>query len=106
MLEGEYKTQLTKRIYRRFGENNCVVVRMDSALKQGIPDMAILFVGGFWATLEAKTSSNAKRQPNQPYWVARLDVMCFSAFIYPENEEAILNDLQQKYESFWEARIS
>lgn len=106
MLEGEYKTELTKRIYQRFGDDGCLVVRLDSALLQGIPDMGVLFAGGFWAMLEAKTSAKAKRQPNQSYYVNWLGNMCFAAFIYPANEEAVLDELQQTYQDYWAARFS
>lgn len=105
MLEGEYKTRLTKKILDRF-PGRCIVVRLDSALKQGIPDMAVLFEGGFWAALEAKISVNARRQPNQPFYVKKLDDMCFAAFICPENEEAVLNELQQEFEISWASRLS
>lgn len=106
LLEGEYKTQLTKRIYDRFGEDRCIVVRLDSALLQGIPDMLVLFVGGFWAALEAKTSAKAKRQPNQPYYIEYMGNMCFAAFIYPDNEEAVLDELHQEFETYWASRLS
>lgn len=101
MLEGEYKTRLTKNIYKRFGEDQCLVVRLDSALLGGISDMAILFRGGFWAALEAKTSARAKRRPNQPYYVRLLDGMCFAAFIHPDNEEAVLHELEEELQAFW-----
>jgi|SRR5690349_17389397 len=105
MLEGEYKTRLTKTIYDMFGDR-CMVVRLDSALLQGVPDMGVLFEGGFWAALEAKTSMNARRQPNQHWYVEQLNRLCFAAFICPENEEAVLNDLHQEYETHWAARLS
>jgi len=105
MLEGPYKTYLTKRLYEMFGER-CIVVRLDSALMQGISDMGVLFEGGFWATLEAKTSMNARRQPNQEFYVNKLNAMCFAAFICPENEEAVLNELQQEFQAHWAARLS
>jgi hypothetical protein len=105
MLEGEYKTQLTKRIYKRFGDS-CIVVRLDSALRQGIPDMAIFFDGGFWAALEAKTSAHARRQPNQQHYVEKLNRMCFADFICPENEEAVLDALEQEYQANWATRLS
>lgn len=107
MLEGAYKTKLTKTIYRRFGgEDECLVVRLDSALMQGIPDMGILFRGGFWALLEAKTGMSAKRQPNQPYYVDVTNRLCFAAFICPENEEAVLNELEEELQTYWASRIS
>lgn len=105
MLEGPYKTQLTRRLYERF-PNRIMVVRLDSALLQGVPDMGVLFEGGFWAILEAKTSMTARRQPNQEFYVQKLNDMCFAAFICPENEEAVLNELAQEYEAHWSSRLS
>lgn len=103
--EGRYKTQLTKRIYDRF-EGRCIVVRLDAALLQGVPDMGILFEGGYWCILEAKTSANADRQPNQEFYVQKLNDMCFAAFICPENEEAVLDELQEEFENHWAARTA
>lgn len=102
--EGKYKTELTKRIYDRFGRDVCEVIILDS--RQGLPDRLIVFEGGFWAFLEVKISATADVQPNQPYYVEKFGRMCFAAFIYPENEEAVLDALEQEYESRWAARFS
>lgn len=104
-LEGGYKTKLTGRIQKRFG-SQCVVVRLDAALRQGVPDILLLFEGGFWAALEGKRNATAPHQPNQPYYVELMDRLCFAAFIYPENEEAVLNELQQEFEAHRAARFS
>jgi hypothetical protein len=103
--EGTYKTQLTETIYKIFG-SRVLVVRLDANLMQGLPDMGLLFEGGFWAMLEAKTSMNSKRQPNQPWYVNKMNELCFGAFICPENEEAVLNELQQEFEHHWQARLT
>lgn len=103
--EGKYKTALTGRIYKRFGRDVCEVLILDS--RQGLPDRLVIFDGGFWAFLEAKISATAEIQPNQPYYVEKFGRMCFAAFIYPENEEAVLNDLETCYKQHCrEARIS
>jgi hypothetical protein len=101
--EGKYKTELTKRIYLRFGRDNCEVLILDS--RQGLPDRLILFKGGFWAFLEAKISATADIQPNQTYYVEKFGRMCCAAFINPENEEAVLNEIEQEYEAHWAARL-
>lgn len=107
MAEGEYKTGLTGRIYRRFHSRiDLQVVRLDAGLRQGIPDMLVLFQDGFWAALEAKMSMNARRQPNQPYYVAKFDNLCFAAFICPENEEAVLHALEERLAAHWATRPS
>lgn len=102
--EGRYKTALTKRIYERFGRDECEVLIIDS--RQGLSDRLVIFRGGFWAFLEAKTSATAEIQPNQPYYVEKFGRMCFAAFIYPEIEEAVLNELEQEYAASWASRLS
>ena len=59
-----------------------------------------------WAALEVKSSKNARRQPNQQYYIDDLNEMSFAAFIYPENEEEVLDDLQRAFEFNRKSRIS
>lgn len=74
----------------------CIVLKNDPNYLQGIPDLIILW-GPRWATLEVKKSANASHQPNQDYYVATMDDMSFSRFIYPENKEEVLHELQQSF---------
>lgn len=103
LLEGPYKTALTKRIEKRWGPL-VMVVRLDANVRQGIPDILVLFDSGFWAALEGKRNAKAPCQPNQPYYVDLMDRLCFAAFIYPENEEGVLNELEQAYQSYRQTR--
>lgn len=92
MLEAEYRTELTKRLKKRFPESE--IVATDPKRRQGILDILIL-IGCRWAMLELKRSRNARHRPNQDYYVDRYNNMSFAAFICPENEEQVLDDLQQ-----------
>ncbi len=103
MTEAAYQAQLIKRIKGRFPD--CIVTKNDSAHKQGIPDLTIFF-NDMWAMLEVKAHANASIRPNQKYFVERLDTMSFAAFIYPENEEDVLDELQSTFESRRGPRIS
>ncbi len=96
MLESKFQSDLIKELERRFP--GCVVVKNDPNYRQGFPDLTI-FHGKHWAALECKKDSRAKKQPNQEYYVGRLNEMSFSRFICPENKEDVLDELQQAFES-------
>lgn len=95
MLENEFQAKLIKELKQRFP--GCVVMKNDSSYTQGIPDLLVLYKNK-WAALECKKSERAKKQPNQEYYVNKMDEMSFSRFIYPENKEVILDELQQAFD--------
>jgi hypothetical protein len=95
-MEGPYKTKLIAKIRDMFP--GCMILKNDPNYLQGIPDLTILY-GGRWAVLEVKTKENYKPEPNQPYYVKKLNEMWFSSFIYPENEEEVLDALQHALRS-------
>ena len=103
MLENQYQAMLIKKIKRRFPD--CFVLKNDSAYLQGVPDLLVL-VGDRWAMLEVKADWNSDQQPNQEYYIDLLDGMSFAAFIYPQNEQDVLNALQQALQPRRAARVS
>lgn len=76
----------------------CVILKNDSGYIQGFPDWTILYEDK-WAVLECKREKNADKQPNQEYYVEKLDNMSFSRIVYPENKEEVLNALQRTFKS-------
>lgn len=92
-LESGFQDKLIKDLKERFP--GCMTFKMDQI--QGIPDLLVLYKDK-WASLECKKSASAKRQPNQEHYVGKMDEMSFSRFIYPENKEEILDELQQAFE--------
>lgn len=91
-LERDFQSKLIKELKVMF--KGCIIVKNDPNYIQGIPDLLILY-NDRWAALEVKKSEHAHHQPNQEYYVDLMDQMSFAAFIYPENKEEILYELQQ-----------
>jgi hypothetical protein len=96
MLESKFQAELIKEIKQLLP--GCIVMKNDPNYIQGIPDLTILY-NKRWATLECKKSKKESHRPNQDYYVDKMQQMSYSAFVYPENKEEILNELQQSLQS-------
>lgn len=94
MLENKFKTELSREIKARFP--GAMVLHLDPTECQGIPDLLVLYKDK-WATLEGKRDARASHRPNQDYYVDLMNNMSFSAFIYPENKEEVLNDMERSF---------
>ena len=91
-LESGFQDRLINKLKDLFP--GCMVFKMDQI--QGSPDLLVLYKNK-WASLECKRSAGAKRQPNQEYYVGKMNEMSFSRFVSPENKEEVLNELQQVF---------
>lgn len=90
-LERDFQSGLIKDLKTIFP--GCIVMKNDASYIQGIPDLLVLYKDK-WATLENKKSAKAHKQPNQEYYVGVMDEMSFSRFIFPENKNVVLKELE------------
>ena len=90
-LEKDFQSSLIKKIVDILP--GAVVLKNDPNYLQGVPDLIVLY-NDRWAALECKRSSTCKHQPNQDYYVDILGRMSYAAFICPENEREILDEIQ------------
>lgn len=93
-LENKFQSDLKKELKERYP--GCIVTKLDSSDIQGIPDLLILHKEK-WASFECKKNENAHKQPNQDYYVEKMNNMSFSRFIYPENKDTVLKELDRVF---------
>ena len=92
--ENKFQADLIKEIKKRLP--GAIVLKNDSNYLQGIPDLTILW-NKCWAMLECKKSRNEIHQPNQDFYIEMADGLCFGRFIYPENKEAVLDEMERSF---------
>ena len=93
-LERIFQSELIKELKELFP--GCIIRKNDPTYIQGIPDLLILFEDK-WAALEVKKSITASHRPNQEFYVNKMGRMSYANFIYPENKEVVLNELQETF---------
>lgn len=72
----------------------CEIFVLDPHMQQGHPDLVIVY-GRKWAALECKAHEKAIRQPNQEFFIDKMRAWSYASFIYPENKEVVLREVQQ-----------
>ena len=93
-LESKFQKDFIDKVKARYPGS--IALKNDSGYIQGFPDWTILYKDK-WAVLEMKKERGARKQPNQEYYVEQLDNMSFSRFVFPENEEEVLEDLDKLF---------
>lgn len=95
MRENEFQPEVIKSIYEIFPD--CFVMKNDANYRQGFPDLTV-FIGAYYILLECKKSRYEPHQPNQDYYVDTVNAMGgFARFIYPENKEAVLDEIRRTF---------
>lgn len=89
--ESTFERSTCKELKERYP--GCIIEKNDACRIQGIPDRTI-FYGSKYAMLEFKKSEKANKQPNQEYYIGKInDMGGFAKFIFPENKENVIRDL-------------
>lgn len=101
--ESVFQRKLTLEIAKTFPGS--ILLKNNARYIQGFPDWLVLYEDR-WAALECKKSAEASHRPNQDYYIETLDEMSYAAFVYPENEKEILDELQRALRLDREARLS
>ena len=94
--ESAFQSSLIREIKARYPGS--IVLKTDANYIQGFPDLLILYKNK-WALLECKKDAKAGHQPNQDYYVSKMNDLSFARFIYPENKEEVFCALQAAFES-------
>lgn len=94
MLESNFQSKLIKKLKVIFP--GCIVLKNDASYIQGVPDLLILYENK-WAALECKQSAESSHRPNQDYYIGVMNGMAYASFIYPENEQEVLDELSNTF---------
>lgn len=97
MLEMSFKTKFLIRLEERLPQVDLDFVHTKPR-QRSYPDT---FVIGphVWAALEFKRAENAPHQPNQVYYVNHFRQKGYANFVYPENAEEVLDELEDLFTS-------
>ena len=91
--ETKFRNALIDEIETMF--EGSLVLKNDPEDIQGIPDLTVLLPNGKWAMLECKRERGATHRPNQDFYIRKANDMSFASFIFPENKDEVLYELQQ-----------
>ena len=95
MLESQFKRRVIQTIKDMLPEIDLDFIESDN---RSMPDTYILGPG-IWAALEFKASDKAPRRPNQEWHINRLNAKGYARFVYPENLEEVLDELERLFTS-------
>ena len=88
--ESKFQHEFIGKIKMKFPD--AIVLKNDANYIQGFPDLLILNKNRY-AVLEVKRDKSASHRPNQDYYINHFAPYTFSDFVYPENEQEVLDGL-------------
>ena len=103
MKESKFQSGLIKKIKKNFPDS--IVLKTNPNYIQGLPDLIVLYTDK-WVALECKKSEKAHHQPNQEYYISKMNEMSYASFVYPENERRVLDEMESALRNSRQTRIS
>lgn len=97
MLESEFKKHTIQRIKDRLPSLDLDFIKT-KPFNRSMPDTFVIGPWN-WAALEFKRSELAAQQANQDYHIERLNRKGYASFVFPENVEEVLDDLEAVFSS-------
>ena len=103
-LERNFQSNLVGELKAMFP--GCIVLKNDANLRQGFPDLTVLYRDRF-VVLECKKSENEAFEPNQEYYLNHIEQSGGHSFvIYPENKDEVLHEVQRALQPRRNTRVS
>lgn len=96
MRESVFQSRLKKELNEVLDDP--IIFKTDCLQIQGFPDLLIL-CHDRWAALECKGDAESSHRWNQDWWIDKLNSMSYASFVYPENKEVVLRDLERLFSS-------
>lgn len=91
-LESRFQSSVKHELETKYP--GCIVRKNPPGQENGFPDL-VMYYGPIWAMFECKREKDARKRPNQKWWVERLDEMSFARLIFPENRERVMGELDE-----------
>lgn len=84
------------KIIKWLRSKGCFVMKnqQNATTQKGVADV-FFCKEGFYGFLEVKKSKNAKRQPGQEAFIAKMDDWSYGELVYPENWTDIQSELEE-----------
>lgn len=95
--EGKFKAEFKKELVERLAKQGVEIDIFENKSNKR-SSLDTIFLGKcVWAMLEFKASKDAPHRPNQDYNVDRMNERCYAAFVYPENKQEKLDELERLF---------
>lgn len=99
MLERDFQKKFIAKLKALFP--GCIILKNNAKYKDSIPDLSFFYKNRY-AFFEMKKSfhdylKSLKNQPNQRYYIDKLNDWSFASYVYPENMKEVIDRLVEEF---------